>query len=133
MPRDEFLDRIRGIVRADSLFFVNYWEHKGEFVGRVTQTGFRVTRFIREIWVPLVFGRVLQNGDGCRLSVIFFAPESVICLLAIGLFSVPVARAGGAGFLAIPLLWLVMHIRGCWRFKHEVKRFLAAVGIEENR
>jgi hypothetical protein len=129
---NEFLERIRSIVRADSLLFANYWQHKGNFVGNVTEDGFRIKRFIRQIWVPLVLGRVRRDGEHCRLSLCFFAPESIAFLLGIGLFSVILFKEVGFGGLAPPFLFTIIHVLGCFRFKQEVETFLRAAGISTN-
>jgi hypothetical protein len=67
------------------------------------------------------------------LSVTFFVPESIACLLAIGLFSVFLTKAVGVGGLAIPFVWFVIHVMGCRHFPQEVELFLAAVGLDENQ
>ena len=128
---DDFLARIRGLVKADSLLFVNYWEHKGEFVGKVTQRGFLIRRFIRKVWVPLIFGRA-SHGAQCRLSVWFFAPEATVFLATALVLAVVLVRALGAGGLAFPLLFAAVHFVGCLHFREEITLFLREVGIEDD-
>ncbi len=127
---EDFLARIRGLVKADSLVFVNYWEHKGEFVGKVTQRGFLIKRFIRKVWVPLIFGRASQDSE-CRLSVWFFAPEATVFLATTLALAVGLVRALGAGGLAFPLLFAAVHYAGCLHFQEEITLFLRAAGIED--
>jgi hypothetical protein len=127
---EDFLVRISGLVKADSLLFVNYWEHKGEFVGKVTQRGFLIRRFIRKVWVPLIFGRV-SHGAQCGLSVWFFAPEATVFLATTLALAVVLVRALGAGGLAFPLLFAAVHFAGCLHFQKEITLFVRAAGIED--
>jgi hypothetical protein len=130
IPCDEFLSRVQDVVKADSLVFVNYWEHKGQFVGRVTERGFLIRRYIRQVWVPMVSARFAPNGDKCRLEIWFFAPESLAVLIATVAFSIGLVRALGVGGLAMPLLFAIVHILGCRRFQEEIGVFRRAVGID---
>ncbi len=130
LSREDLLGRVRGLVKVDSLILVNYWKHKGDFVGKVSDGSFLIKRFVRRIWVPLVLGRVEPRGDGCRLTLWFIAPEATIFLVGAVLLLFPLIRRLGVGGVAFPLFFVACHIAGCIHFQDEIALFFRAAGID---
>lgn len=128
----EFMERIGAIVRGP-LWFPNYWRCKGEFVGRVEPTRFRVARLARQPYAPLVAGDVVPHGQGCHVKLRFVGYQAFLSLL---LLSLPVGAAkefgvvGGAMF-AIGVLGV--HVLWCVNQRREIAIFLHAAGIETGR
>ena len=128
VPREEFIQRLHCVVRADSMVFVNYWTHKGEFVGKVANDRFRIRRFIRTWYVPLILGRLTARDSQCLLRLRFLSIDAVVAPIALGMLAV-FGQQSGAIAAVFAALVVVGHVFGCVTYQLESGRFLRAVGI----
>lgn len=119
--------RIRDMIKADSLVFVSYWSHKGDFVGSMSGTHFRIRRFVRDFYVPLILGRVVpRDGHSCCVSLRFLSLDALVFLAMIIILAIMARQALGLAAV-FGCLASIGHVKGCSTHKAEIDRFLSAV------
>jgi hypothetical protein len=130
LPCDQLMERLKQLVPPESRSCFDYLREGRGFSGTVKEDRFRLRRSGRKHYIPWVIGHVLQDGNGCAVSLRFVALDGIIVpsVLLLTMSAAALYNQLGVALFAGVLL-AVAHIPGCIQFQQEIEAFLEAAGI----